>query len=91
MNTPNQPGKTDIMVNTRGAAEEILIELRGRIVREGSATVGQLHDLCGFTSTYADNMRGWKDLSQATIQDSPEGYLISLPPPQPLYDNQETK
>jgi hypothetical protein len=48
------------------------------------ASVTDLHDLVGLPSTYVDNKWGWENLSYANVRQIREGYLLDLPPVEPI-------
>lgn len=70
----------DIVVESRGEAEKVLDVLNEMIDRYGEATVADFYDLVGVTGNgYTDRSYGWKDLRNAYIQRTREGYLFQLP------------
>ncbi len=74
----------DIELVNRGDAEEVLGQLVDFTIDYGQATVADLYDLVGITSTFADNKYGWKDLSNASIGRVRNGYILNLPRTQVL-------
>ena len=71
----------DIVLATRGDAEEVLSNLVDLTVDYGQATVGDLYDLVGITAAFTDNNWGWISLSTATVARVREGYMLDLPKP----------
>ena len=70
----------DIVVDSRGEAEKVLDVLNEMIDRYGEATVADFYDLVGVTGNgYTDRSYGWKDLRQASVQRTREGYLFIMP------------
>ena len=69
----------DIILNTRGEAEEVLSHLVDLTIDYGMASVADLYDLVGITSNFTDNKYGWNDLSSATVSRIRDGYLVDLP------------
>ena len=69
----------DIVVATRGEAEEVLSTLVDLCIDYDEATVGDLYDLVGITRHYTDNKYGWTDLRSASVTRVRDGYLINLP------------
>lgn len=70
----------DITVESRGEAEKVLDVLNEMIDRYGEATVADFYDLVGVTGNgYTDRSYGWRDLRQASIQRTRDGYLFLLP------------
>lgn len=57
----------DILLESRGEAEDVLDNLDAMIDEYGSATVADLYDLVGITGNYTDNNYGWKSLRNADI------------------------
>lgn len=74
----------DIILATRGEAEDVLDSLRDLIDQYDQASVSDLYDLVGITSNFTDEKWGWYDLRAAQVRHVRGGYLISLPRTQPL-------
>lgn len=71
----------DIILETRGEAEEVLSQLVDMIEDYGMVTVADFYDLVGITGNFTDNKYGWENLSRADIRRVRDGYLIDLPRP----------
>lgn len=69
----------EIVLMTRSEGEEVIKNLRDLISRRGFASVGDLCQLVGVTSCYADEKRGWFDLQDADVQATGDGYSLRLP------------
>lgn len=69
----------DIILETRGEAEEVLSHLVDLTIDYGMASVADLYDLVGITSNFTDNKFGWADLNSASVQRVRNGYMIHLP------------
>ena len=69
----------DLVLDTRGEAEDVLERLVDQTVDYGRATVADLYDLVGVTSEFTDNKYGWTDLRDASVNRVHGGYLINLP------------
>ena len=69
----------DIVLETRGEAEEVLSLLVDLTVEYRQATVADLYDLVGISSNFTDNKYGWTDLRNAYVSRVRGGYLINLP------------
>ena len=69
----------DIILESRGEAEEVISYLVDYTIDYGMATVADLYDLVGITSNFTDNKYGWVDLSSANVTRVRDGYLINLP------------
>lgn len=69
----------EIVLETRGEAEEVLSHLVDLTIDYGMASVADLYDLVGITSNFTDNKYGWTDLRNASVSRVRGGYLINLP------------
>lgn len=74
----------EIILATRGEAEEVVDRLNDLIKEYDQATVSDLYDLVGVTATFADEKWGWSNLRGAGVQRVREGYLLNLPRTEPL-------
>jgi hypothetical protein len=74
----------DVILASRGEAEEVLDRLRELIIRFDVATVEDFYDLVGITGQFTDNRWGWYDLRSATIRHVHGGYLLALPQTKPI-------
>lgn len=86
-NLPDQPrrGQTaDIILASREEAETVLERLGDIIETYDVASVADLHDLVGLPNTYVDNNWGWPSLQYARVVQIREGFLLDLPPVEPL-------
>lgn len=71
----------DIVLETRGEAEEVLSHLVDLTEDFGGARVADLYDLVGLESQFTDDKYGWMTLNTATVSRVRNGYLINLPKP----------
>jgi hypothetical protein len=71
----------DIILETRGEAEEVLSNLVDLITDYHQATVADLYDLVDVTGSYTDDKYGWTDLRSASVSRVREGYMLNLPRP----------
>lgn len=69
----------EIILETRGEAEEVLSHLVDLTVDYDQATVADLYDLVGITGNFTDNKYGWTDLRSAGVTRVKDGYLLNLP------------
>lgn len=69
----------DIILSSRGEAEEVLSHLVDLTIDYQQATVADLYDLVGITGNFTDNKYGWVDLSSASVSRARDGYLLNLP------------
>lgn len=74
----------DIILDTRGEAEEVLNRMDDLIDTYDIVSVADLYDLVGIQGNYTDNKYGWTNLRNATVQRVRDGYLLKLPKALPL-------
>ena len=75
----------DVIIETRGEAEEVLSSLVDVIDDYDVVTVGEFYDLVGMPSNFVDNKYGWDNLSRAVIEgDVRNGYILVMPTPKVL-------
>lgn len=80
----NRLSLDDFIFQTRTDAERILDRLSTILCDYGIVTVADLYDLCGLTVPYTYHNYAWKDLSNADVTLTRDGYLLNLPTPQVL-------
>ena len=73
-----------IVIESRGEAEEVIDRLIDLVDKFGLATVSDLYELVGMTPNYTDQKWGWTDLRVASVQPVRGGYLLDLPRPEPV-------
>lgn len=69
----------DIILESRGEAEEVLGNMIDAIKDYGSVSIADLYDMVGAPSVFTDNSWGWFDLGNASVRRVREGYLLVLP------------
>lgn len=74
----------DIVLESKGEAEEVLSNLVDLTLDYDMATVADLYGFVGLTPSFADEKYGWEDLSHAYVSRVRDGYLINLPKPKAL-------
>ena len=74
----------DIILETRGEAEEVLDRMNELIELYKEASVADLYDLVGITGNYTDNKYGWTNLRNAEPIRVRDGYMLRLPKVIPL-------
>jgi hypothetical protein len=75
----------EIMLESRGEAEEVLDQLLEIISQYQAASVADLYTLIGVSAAYTDGKYGWSDLRGASVSHVRGGlYLLNLPKPVPL-------
>lgn len=77
-----EPG--DLVLISREEAELVLERLNDIIDTYDVASIADLNDLCGLPTTHIDNKWGWSKLSGVAVRQVREGFLIDLPPVEPL-------
>lgn len=69
----------DIILDSRGEAEEVLARMDELMDTYGLVRVADLYDLVGITGEYTDNRYGWTSIRTAEIVRVREGYAIKMP------------
>lgn len=68
----------DIILKDKGAAQDVVDQMRGRIAEYGSASIADLFDLIDITGKYTDNNWGWTKESDIDYRRVSRGYLIDV-------------
>jgi hypothetical protein len=74
----------EIILDSRGEAEEVIDRLFDIVEKYEQATVGDLYELVGLASTHTDRKWGWTNVRGAGVSRTRDGYLLDLPEPHPL-------
>ena len=74
----------EIILATRGEAEEVIDRLFDLIARYEQATVSDLYELVGIEAKFTDEKWGWTDIRGAGVTRISNGYLLDLPRPESL-------
>ena len=69
----------DIILDSRGEAEDVLSRMDELIESYGLVRVADLYDLVGITGNYTDNKYGWTNIRNAQIIRVRDGYMIKMP------------
>lgn len=77
----NRHNFSDISIDDRAEALDILEHLQARVERYGSATVSDFYSALGVTGSFTDQAYGWTDLQSAQVRQSRHGYMFDLPRP----------
>lgn len=77
-------GGEEMILSTRRDAETILERLQDIIDQYQVASIADLHDLAGIPTSHVDNKWGWETLRSSEIRQVREGYLLDLPPAEPI-------
>jgi hypothetical protein len=82
---PNAPSTyEDIVLETRGDAEAVIHKLYELVASYDAATVADLYELVGMTGSFVDNKWGWTNIQGSGVERVRNGYMLSLPDPEPL-------
>jgi len=74
----------DIVLNSRGEAEDVLMRMDELMETYGLVRVADLYDLVGITGNYTDNKYGWTNIRNAEIVRVNNGYMIRMPRAVPI-------
>ena len=74
----------DIILETRGEAEDVLTRMDELIDTYGIVSVADMYDLVGISGNYTDNKYGWTNLRNAEPVRVRDGYMLKLPKPGPI-------
>ena len=75
----------DIILDSRGEAEEVLTSMDDLIERYGIVSVADFYDLVGVNGNFTDNKYGWTDIRSAEVVRTRDGgYKIKMPRALPL-------
>lgn len=69
----------DIVLENKWEAEEVLSMMVEMIDKYDQVTVGDLYDMVGATSSFADQSYGWFNLNTASVRRDRAGYVLVLP------------
>lgn len=72
---------SELVIEDRGEAEAVIDQLGNIIDQYSVATVADLYDLVGISSSFTDRKWGWDDIRGAEIRRTRDGYLLILPRP----------
>ena len=74
----------DVILDTRGEADDVLDRMREILERYGIVRVADFYELVGFDSDYTDNKYGWTSLRTADVIRGRDGYVLKLPKASPI-------
>ena len=74
----------DIVLESRGEAEDVLTRMDELIETYGCVSVADLYDLIGKTCQYTDNKYGWINIRNAEPVRVKDGWLLKLPKATPI-------
>lgn len=76
--------RDDFIISSRSEADRVLERLGDIIDRYGVASVADLKDLMGVSSTHVDQKWGWTFVGDAEVRQVREGFVIDLAPEEAL-------
>lgn len=74
----------EIVLENRVDAEEVLDRMDAWLDKYDVVSVAEFYELCGVSGNYTDQKYGWDDIRGASIHRVRGGFLIKMPPPEPL-------
>lgn len=74
----------DIILSSRGEAEDVLSRMDELIEMYGLVRVADLYDLVGLTGNFTDNKYGWTNIRSAEVMRVRDGYMIKMPRAVPI-------
>lgn len=74
----------EVILETRGEAEEVMDLLVDLLHKYDVVTVSDLYDSVGVSGSYTNDKWGWTSLKGASIRRIRAGYLIDLPRPEAI-------
>lgn len=74
----------EIILNSRGEAEDVLSRMDEIVDTYGLVRVSDLYDLVGLTCNYTDNKYGWTNIRNAEVIRVRDGYMIKMPRAVPI-------
>lgn len=83
-NTSSRPRESDIILADRQDAEAVLDQLETIVDTYNVVSVGDLQDMLGRPSSHTDMKWGWSSLNGSRIDQVRNGYLLTLPPVEPI-------
>lgn len=69
----------DIILASRGEAEDVLAKMDEIMATYGLVSVSDLYDLVGITGDWTDNDYGWTNITSAEIKRVRDGWTIKMP------------
>lgn len=78
------PSREEFVLSSREEGELVLERMGDLIDQYEVASVADFKDLVGLASSHVDNKWGWTNLADVAVRQIREGYLIDLPPAEPI-------
>jgi hypothetical protein len=76
--------REDFIIASREETELVLERMQDILDLYEIVSVADLNDLLGVEGPYTDNKWGWSSVGDARIREIREGYLLDLPPAEPI-------
>ena len=73
---------SDIELESRGDAEEVISTMEELVLKYGEATVADLCSLVGITPKHTDNKWGWTDRRDFNYRRAGRGYVLDFADPE---------
>lgn len=74
----------NIVLFSRGDAEEVLMQMQDTINRYGFVRVADLYDFVNMSAPHTANRYGWRNIRSARVVHENDGYVLDLPRAEPL-------
>mgnify|MGYP000011205802 CR=1 FL=1 len=74
----------DIILESRGAAEQVISQMEDLIDTYGMVSVADLYDLVGISCDYTGNKYGWTNVRNAEVVRTRDGYMLKMPKALPI-------
>lgn len=74
----------EILLVSREEADVVLEQMADILDTYDIVSVADLYELVGLPSTHVDNKWGWSTLHTANVRQTREGFLLDLPPIEPI-------
>lgn len=84
LTAPGPDNRGDIILSSNEDAASVLSRLIEIVDQYQVASVADLHDLVGLPTTYIDNKWGWVDLRYSKVRQTRDGFVLDLPPIEPI-------
>lgn len=75
---------SEIVLTSREDADIVAERMLDIVDKYESASIADLYELIGIPSNHTDNKWGWTNLTSLEVRQIRDGYLIDLPPVEPL-------
>jgi hypothetical protein len=76
----------DLVFESRGEAEAVIMQMDAMIEKYGYVTVGDLYDMVEMSAPYTANKYGWTSVANAKAVPIRGGYILKLPKAAPIED-----